>query len=106
MNVHDGCGSGLSRESSRDDINSECDQHFEVEQRFRVDRKRLEALMTNSSEVGEAAQEFFDKIGTETETCVIWPSRYFTMPMFASDLQLLSPISYFSSFQVEDRRKE
>ena len=26
------CGSGLSRESSRDDINSEGEQHFEYEQ--------------------------------------------------------------------------
>ena len=28
----DDCGSGLSRESSRDDINSECEQQFEYEQ--------------------------------------------------------------------------
>ena len=74
MNVFDDCGSGLSRESSRDDINSECDQQFEHEQRFRVDRKRLEAMMTNSPEI-EAAQEVFDKIGIETETSVLWPSR-------------------------------
>ena len=76
MNIIDDCGSGLSRESSRDDINSECDQQFEHEQRFRVDRKKLETMMTNSPEFGEAAQEFFDRIGTETDTCVIWPSRY------------------------------
>ena len=76
MNVIDDCGSGLSRESSRDDINSECDQQFEHEQRFRVDRKKLETMMTNSPEFGEAAQEFFDRIGAETDTCVIWPSRY------------------------------
>lgn len=75
MNVFDDCGSGLSRESSRDDINSECDQQFEHEQRFRVDRKKLETMMTNSPEFGEAAQEFFDRIGAETDTCVIWPSR-------------------------------
>ena len=74
MNVFDDCGSGLSRESSRDDINSECDQQFEHEQRFRVDRWRLEAMMTNSPDI-EAAQEVFDKIGIETETSVLWPSR-------------------------------
>ena len=72
MNVIDDCGSGLSRESSRDDINSECDQQFEYEQRFRVDRKKLETMMTNSPEFGEAAQEFFDRIETETDTCVIY----------------------------------
>ena len=72
--ARDDCGSGLSRESSRDDINSECEQQFEYEQRFRVDRK-LEMMMTNSPEFGEAAAEFFERIGAETDTCVIWPSR-------------------------------
>ena len=62
-------------ESSRDDINSECEQQFEYEQRFRVDRKKLEMMMTNSPEFGEAAAEFFERIGAETDTCVIWPSR-------------------------------
>merc|ERR1719187_3110335 len=71
----DDCGSGLSRESSRDDIASECEQQFEYEQRFRVDRKKLEMMMTNSPEFGEAAAEFFERIGAETDTCVIWPSR-------------------------------
>ena len=71
----DDCGSGLSRESSRDDINSECEQQFEYEQRFRVDRRKLEMMMTNSPEFGEAAAEFFERIGAETDTCVIWPSR-------------------------------
>ena len=71
----DDCGSGLSRESSRDDIASECEQQFEYEQRFRVDRKKLEMMMTNSPEFGEAAAEFFERIGTETGTVVIWPSR-------------------------------
>merc|ERR1719300_1643934 len=75
VNVMDDCGSGLSRESSREDINSECEQQFDYEQRFRVDRKKLEIMMTNSPEFGEAAAEFFDRIGVETDTCVIWPSR-------------------------------
>ena len=66
----------MSRESSRDDINSEfSEQNFDFEQRFQVDRKKLETMMTNSPEFGEAAQEFFDRIGVETDTCVIWPSR-------------------------------
>lgn len=32
-------------------------------------------MMTNSPEFGEAAAEFFERIGIETDTCVIWPSR-------------------------------
>jgi len=75
LTAMDDCGSGLSRESSREDINSECEQQFDYEQRFRVDRKKLEVMMTNSPEFGEAAAEFFERIGIETETTVIWPSR-------------------------------
>ena len=75
LTAMDDCGSGLSRESSREDINSECEQQFDYEQRFRVDRKKLEIMMTNSPEFGEAAAEFFERIGIETETTVIWPSR-------------------------------
>jgi len=69
--------SGMSRESSRDDINSVCDQQFEYEERFRVDRRKLELMMLGSgdSEFGEAAAIFFEGIGNETDTVVIWPSR-------------------------------
>ena len=65
-------------------------------QRFRVDRRKLELMMMNSPEFGEVtasplpsfnrlspnsttlqvAAEFFERIGAETNTCVIWPSRY------------------------------
>merc|ERR1719192_3328477 len=68
------------RESSRDDINSECEQQFEYEQRFRVDRRKLELMMMNSPEFGEVAAEFFERIGAETNTCVIWPSRLKVAP--------------------------
>ena len=44
-------------------------------QRFRVDRRKLELMMMNSPEFGEVAAEFFERIGAETDTCVIWPSR-------------------------------
>jgi len=75
----DECGSreGLSRESSRDDINSVCDQQFEYEERFRVDRRKLEHLIIGSGDcqLGEAAAAFFDKISRETDTVIIWPSR-------------------------------
>merc|ERR1719193_487479 len=80
--MRDECGSrdgasGLSRESSRDDINSVCDQQFEYEERFRVDRRKLEHLIIGSgdSQLGEAAAAFFDKISRETDTVIIWPSR-------------------------------
>merc|ERR1719193_2193641 len=58
-------------------INSVCDQQFEYEERFRVDRRKLELMMIGSgdTEFGEAATAFFEKIGAETETVVIWPSR-------------------------------
>jgi hypothetical protein len=44
--------SGLSRESSRDDINSICEQQFEYEERFRVDRRKLELMMIGSGGAG------------------------------------------------------
>ena len=38
----------LSRESSRDDINSISDQQFDFEERFKVDRRKLELMMIGS----------------------------------------------------------
>ena len=32
-------------------------------------------MMMNSPEFGEVAAKFFERIGAETNTCVIWPSR-------------------------------
>ncbi|XP_014283039.2 protein bicaudal C [Halyomorpha halys] len=43
--------------------------------RFRVDRKRLEALIFGNENVPEAAQKFFDHVMQETKTHVTWPSR-------------------------------
>ena len=71
----DDCRSGLSRESSREDINSECKQQFEYKQRLRVNSRKLEMMMTSSPEFEEAAAEFFERIGAETDTCIIWLSR-------------------------------
>merc|ERR1719193_2023239 len=48
----DDCASGLSRESSRDDINSECEQQFEYEQRFRVDRRKPELTIVPQGSPG------------------------------------------------------
>ena len=45
----------LSRESSRDDLNSICEQQFEYEDRFRVDRRKLELMMVGNLDIGETA---------------------------------------------------
>ncbi len=75
-----GSSSGLlSRGSSRDDLTSmgdSCGQVFEYEDRFRVDRKKLEMLMMDSfPPIPEGAREFFGRIEEETGTVVIWPTR-------------------------------
>lgn len=73
-----GPGSGLSRESSRDDLTSVGlgDQIFDYEDRFRVDRRKLELLMIGRFDpITESATDFFMRIGDETSTTVIWPSR-------------------------------
>lgn len=92
-----GPGSGMSRESSRDDLTSmELDQVFDYEERFRVDRRKLELLMMGRFEpIKETAADYFQRvssssskasgcianfflilqIGEDTNTTVIWPSR-------------------------------
>ena len=59
-----GPGSGLSRESSRDDLTSvELEQVFDFEERFRVDRRKLELLIVGRFEpIKETAAEFFQKV--------------------------------------------
>ena len=76
-NYPPGPGSGLSRESSRDDLTSmELDQVFDYEERFRVDRRKLELLILGRFEpIKETACDYFQRIGDETNTTVIWPSR-------------------------------
>ena len=57
-------GSGLSRESSRDDLTSmELEQVFDYEERFRVDRRKLELLILGRYEpIEETAAEYFQKV--------------------------------------------
>lgn len=75
-----------SRESSRDDLTSmggdfAGGQMFECEDRFRVDRRKLELMImgqfepVNANGRGESAAEFFARIGDQTGTTIIWPSR-------------------------------
>jgi len=77
LNYPPGPGSGLSRQSSLDDLTSmETDQVFDYEDRFRVDRRKLENLILGRFEpIKETASDFFLRIGSETGTTVIWPSR-------------------------------
>ena len=77
LNYPPGPGSGLSRQSSLDDLTSmENDQVFDYEDRFRVDRRKLENLILGRFEpIKETASDFFLRIGSETGTTVIWPSR-------------------------------
>jgi len=77
LNYPPGPGSGLSRQSSLDDLTSmETDQVFDYEDRFRVDRRKLENLILGRFEpIKESASDFFLRIGSETGSTVIWPSR-------------------------------
>ena len=73
-----GPSSILSRESSRDDLTSMegLGQMFEFEDRFRVDRRKLELMMIGRYDpIKEHAMDFFQRIGEETSTTIIWPSR-------------------------------
>ena len=58
-----GPSSGLSRESSRDDLTSMEGQIFEFEERFRVDRRKLELMMIGRYEpIKETAIDFFQRV--------------------------------------------
>ncbi|XP_043463526.1 protein bicaudal C isoform X1 [Leptopilina heterotoma] len=43
--------------------------------RFRVDRRKLEHMLLGDSDAPEAAEVFFQKVMEETNTFVTWPSR-------------------------------
>ncbi|CAD5118672.1 DgyrCDS7358 [Dimorphilus gyrociliatus] len=50
----------------------------EIEERFRIDRKKLEQMLKNelsNSEYGTEAEEFFEKVMKATSTTITWPSR-------------------------------
>ena len=57
-------GSGISRESSRDDLTSmELEHVFDFEERFRVDRRKLELLIMGQYEpIDGTAAEYFQKV--------------------------------------------
>ncbi|BFZ17351.1 hypothetical protein BsWGS_20390 [Bradybaena similaris] len=66
-------------QGSRDD-NIERDPNF-VEDRFRVDRKKLEQMLqlvpsnNNNDEADECADEFFQRVMEQTSTQITWPSK-------------------------------
>ncbi|PSN34659.1 Protein bicaudal C 1 [Blattella germanica] len=45
------------------------------EERFRVDRRKLEHMILGDEQTLEHAESFFQKIMTETRTHIMWPSR-------------------------------
>ncbi|KAM3959681.1 protein bicaudal C [Aphomia sociella] len=45
------------------------------QERFRVDRRRLEAMLAENLEESQTAQAFFHRVMTETNTLVNWPAR-------------------------------
>lgn len=58
-----------------DDVNEERDPNF-VEERFRVDRRKLEQMLQAAVEgCGQTGEEFFQKIMEETATTITWPSK-------------------------------
>ncbi|KAK2551783.1 Protein bicaudal C-like protein 1-B [Acropora cervicornis] len=58
-----------------DDNNQELDPNV-VEERFRVDRRKLEQMLQGSKEgCGQTGEEFFQKIMEETATTITWPSK-------------------------------
>ncbi|XP_048464687.1 protein bicaudal C homolog 1-A isoform X2 [Rhincodon typus] len=47
-----------------------------LEERFRVDRKKLEAMLQAAAEgKGKSGEDFFQKIMEETNTQIAWPSK-------------------------------
>ena len=66
LNYPPGPGSGLSRQSSLDDLTSmETDQVFDHEDRFRVDRRKLENLILGRFEpIKETAVDYFQRVWT------------------------------------------
>ncbi|XP_049876013.1 protein bicaudal C homolog 1 [Pectinophora gossypiella] len=45
------------------------------QERFRVDRRRLEAMLAENLEESQTAQAFFHRVMNETNTLVNWPAR-------------------------------
>ncbi|XP_061182658.1 protein bicaudal C homolog 1-like [Saccostrea echinata] len=46
-----------------------------VEERFRVDRKKLEQMLQGSNENDENAEDFFQRVMSESNTQITWPSK-------------------------------
>ncbi|CAD0248145.1 unnamed protein product [Spodoptera exigua] len=45
------------------------------QERFRVDRRRLEAMLADNLDESQTAQAFFHRVMTETNTLINWPAR-------------------------------
>ncbi|XP_031560674.1 protein bicaudal C homolog 1-like isoform X2 [Actinia tenebrosa] len=60
---------------NENDVFDERDPAF-IDERFRVDRRKLEQMLQAAEEgIGETGEEFFRKIMGETATTITWPSK-------------------------------
>ncbi|GAB6028508.1 hypothetical protein CHUAL_002660 [Chamberlinius hualienensis] len=46
-----------------------------VEEKFRIDRKKLESMLQGENDAQESAENFFQRVMRETKATVIWPSK-------------------------------
>ena len=61
-------------DESNQEIKDELEPGF-VEERFRVDRKKLEQMLQGSDHEEESAEDFFQRIMEESNTRITWPSK-------------------------------
>lgn len=47
----------------------------QIEERFKIDRKKLEKMIVAGDHGGESAADYFDRIMKETGTTILWPSK-------------------------------
>uniref|UniRef100_A0A087X4E4 Bicaudal C homolog 2 n=1 Tax=Poecilia formosa TaxID=48698 RepID=A0A087X4E4_POEFO len=58
-----------------DDTKRQCLDPEWVEERFRIDRKKLETMLYAPEQGGETGEKFFERVMRETSTQVKWPSK-------------------------------
>ncbi|XP_052070430.1 protein bicaudal C homolog 1-A-like isoform X1 [Mytilus californianus] len=61
-------------DENNQDIKDELEPGF-IEERFRVDRKKLEQMLQGSDHEEENAEDFFQRIMEESNTRITWPSK-------------------------------
>jgi protein bicaudal C len=61
--------------SSSKDTTKDDKQNESIEERFQVDRKKLEQLLQGELSVDGVEGNFFDRIGKATNTTISWPAK-------------------------------